>query len=82
MKELRDSLIDLIAQRLAGTIDDVALAKQAFDRFYELELDDADLDEHVPQLAAVLDELMFADEPDFALEEAELARLRAQLQSL
>jgi hypothetical protein len=82
MDELHDYLIELIGQRLAGALTDAQLAKGAFDRFYELELDDADLDETAPTLAAVLDALMFADEPDFALEEAELARLRAQLQSL
>lgn len=66
--------------RLAGRIDAEALAAWAFDLFYKLDQDELEVaDEDVDVIAAVLDELMFADDERFALDEADLRRLFQRL---
>lgn len=77
----RRDLIAKLEDRLAGLIDDRGLAAWAFDSYYAIEqgtlrVDPADVD----PIAEVLDDLMFADEPSFALDEADLRRLIARLQ--
>lgn len=74
-------LITQIERRLANQISDKELAGWAFDRFYELELSDEPLAEDEP-LNDILDDLTFADEPDFALSELDLQRLLARLREL
>ncbi|NJN16040.1 MAG: hypothetical protein HC822_07025 [Oscillochloris sp.] len=76
-------MIQLIEQRLSGQISAQALASWAFDRFYAIEEGVeviAPEDEDV--LGAVLDDLMFADEESFALDDTDLRRFIARLQQL
>jgi hypothetical protein len=77
----RSTVIAQLEDRLAGRVDDKALASWAFDSYYALEqgtlqVDPADAD----PIADALDDLMFADDPSFALDEADLLRLIARLQ--
>lgn len=77
----RSAVITRLEERLTGTLDAGGLAAWAFDCYYALEqgqlrVEPADSD----PIAEVLDELMFADEPSFALDEADLMRLIARLQ--
>lgn len=77
----RSDMIARLEDRLAGRSDDRGLAAWAFDSYYAIEqgtlaVDPADAD----PIAEVLDDLMFADEPSFALDEADLTRLIARLQ--
>jgi hypothetical protein len=77
----RAEVIAQIEACLTGTVSATALAAWAFDRFYELELHDESLEEASDvALAEALDDLMFADEQDFALSEADLRRLLTRLQ--
>lgn len=76
----RADVIARIEERLAGRLDDSALAAWAFDRFYAAELGQ----EHYEPAAAsaiadALDSLMFDDDPGFRLDEEELRALIAQL---
>lgn len=76
----RKALIEKLQERLAGRIDAAELAQWAFDRFYEL--DQGMLAVHsgdVDVIADVLDELLFADDARFALDETDLRRLIARL---
>ncbi len=77
----RSALIAKLQERLDGRIEAAELAQWAFDRFYELDqgmlaVDAADID----VIADVLDELLFADDTRFALDETDLRRLIARLQ--
>jgi hypothetical protein len=77
----RSDVIAMLDERLAGQIGAEALAAWAFELFYELDrgqkqVDPADAD----AIGAVLDELMFADDTSFALDEADLRRLRSRLE--
>lgn len=77
----RSAVITKLEEGLTGTIDAGGLAAWAFDCYYAIEqgqlrVEPADTD----LIAAILDELMFADEPSFALDEADLRRLIARLQ--
>lgn len=76
---------DLIAQiqaRLDGRISDAALAQWAFDRFYAEEIGAEDFEANAePAIAEVLDALMFGDEPEFRMDEAQLHDLLAQLRA-
>jgi hypothetical protein len=77
----RDVVAGQIRERLAGRLDDTALAAWAFDRFYLLEMalgEDADSDGSL--LVQALDTLMFADDPHWRLTEEELIALLAQLE--
>lgn len=77
----RAAVLRQIEARLAGQIDDAALAAWAFDRFYAEELGDEDFEEGAaPAIADVLDALMFGDDPGFRLDEGELRALIAQLE--
>jgi hypothetical protein len=72
----RAEVIAQIEACLDGQLSIASLASWAFDRFYELELNDESLDEaNDTVLATALDDLTFADEQDFALDEADLRRL-------
>lgn len=76
----RSDVIAKLEDRLAGLTDDRGLAAWAFDSYYAIEqgsltVDAADAD----PIAEALDDLMFADEPSFALDEADLRRLIARL---
>ncbi|MFQ3662720.1 MAG: hypothetical protein SNJ69_10040 [Chloroflexaceae bacterium] len=77
----RSALIAKLQERLAGQIEAADLARWAFDRFYELDqgmlaVHEADID----VIADVLDNLLFADDTHFALDETDLRRLIARLQ--
>lgn len=72
-----------IEARLAGAIDDAALAAWAFDRFYAVEVGQATYQLGAASLIAdVLDSLMFDDDPGFRLEEAELREFIVQLSTV
>lgn len=72
-----------IEARLAGAIDNTALAAWAFDRFYAGELGSTAYEVGAEALIVdVLDILMFGDDPSFRLEEEELRALIAQLGDL
>lgn len=80
-----EAVIEQINRRLAGAIDDAALAAWAFDRFYSSELaEDEDPPESREETAvdAALDALMFADTPEFGLDSNALRALRARLAAL
>ncbi|NTU83619.1 MAG: hypothetical protein HGA45_30325 [Chloroflexales bacterium] len=77
----RSDVIVKLEDRLAGRISDASLATWAFDLFYAVEQDDLEVDGADSEaIAEVLDDLMFADDPSFALDEADLRRLIARLQ--
>jgi hypothetical protein len=77
----RSTVIARLEDRLAGRIDDRELAAWAFDSYYALEQGTLSVDPgDVEPVADVLDDLMFADDPSFALDEADLRRLIARLQ--
>lgn len=79
---VRSEIIAQIEQRLAKQTSAAGLAEWALNRFYALDqaqLVVAEADAGV--IADVLDELMFADDARFALDEADLRRLLARLQS-
>lgn len=79
----RNDVIIKIEERLAGSVSAGALAAWAFDLFYEVEQGEREIaDSDAEVIDAVLDELMFADDESFALDEAELRRLIARLQQL
>ena len=79
----RAAVIAQIEDRLAGRLDDSALAAWAFDRFYAQELGQEDYEAGAePAIADALDVLMFDDDPGFRLDEEELRALVAQLSSL
>lgn len=76
----RSDIIAHIHARLDGRISNAALAKWAFDRFYAEEIGDEDFESDAePAIAEVLDALMFGDDPDFMLDEAQFHDLLAQL---
>jgi hypothetical protein len=76
----RAEIVAQIAARLAGRIDDAALAGWAFERFYAEELGEADFEVGAePAIADALDTLMFGDDPSFRLVEEELRALIARL---
>ena len=76
----RAAVIERIAARLAGGLDDAALAAWAFDRFYAEELGKEEYESGAEALIAdALDALMFNDDPGFRLAEEELRALITQL---
>jgi hypothetical protein len=76
----RAAIVEQIEARLAGRIDDAALAGWAFERFYAEELGEADYEEGAESVIAdALDTLMFGDDPSFRLVEEELRALIARL---
>lgn len=76
----RAELIDHVEACLAGTLATKALAAWAFDRFYALELGEESVAEADADLMnEALDDLIFADEQDFALSEEDLRRLLTRL---
>jgi hypothetical protein len=76
----RSDVIVKLEDCLAGRISAASLATWAFDLFYAVEQDELAVDEADSDLIAeVLDDLMFADDPSFALDEADLRRLLARL---
>lgn len=77
------ALIEQIEARLAGRLDDAALAAWAFDRFYAEELGEEEYAAGAEQaIADALDALMFGDDPSFRLDEEELRALAAQLKTV
>ena len=79
----RAAVIAQIEDRLAGRLDDSALAAWAFDRFYAQELGQEDYEAGAePVIADVLDVLMFDDDPSFQLDQEELRALIARLSTL
>jgi hypothetical protein len=77
------AVVKQIEARLAGQLDDDALAAWAFDRFYAEELGDETFEVGAePAIADALDALMFSDDPGFRLDEEELRALIAQLDKL
>lgn len=76
----RTALARQIQARLAGRLDDAALAAWAFDRFYAEELGSEAYESGAEAaIADTLDALMFDDDPSFRLDEAELRALLARL---
>lgn len=79
----RAAVIAQIEDRLAGRLDDSALAAWAFDRFYAQELGQEDYEAGAePAIADALDALMFDDAPGFQLDQEELRALIARLSTL
>jgi hypothetical protein len=79
----RTAVIAQIEDRLAGRLDDAALAAWAFDRFYAQELGQEAYEAGEETIIAnALDELMFDDDADFRLNQEELRALIAQLSTL
>lgn len=79
----RALLAEQITARLAGTLDDAALAAWAFERFYGEELGTVTFESGAEDAVAdVLDALMFGDDPSFRLDEEELRELIARLGTL
>jgi hypothetical protein len=77
----RNDVMAKINERISGTISDAALAAWAFDRFYAIDQGEDAVDaDSSDAIADVLDELMFADEEPFALDDADLRRLIARLE--
>lgn len=77
---MRAAVIEQIAARLEGRLNDAALAAWAFDRFYAEELGTEEYEPGAGELIAdALDVLMFDDDPVFQLDEEELRALIAQL---
>jgi hypothetical protein len=76
----RAAVIGQIEERIAGRLDDAALAAWAFDRFYAVELGQEQYEPGAElAIADALDALMFDDDPGFRLDEEELRALIAQL---
>ena len=79
----RAVVIARIEERLAGRIEDSALAAWAFDRFYAQELGQEDYEIGAESaIADALDALMFDDDPGFRLGQEELRALIARLATL
>ena len=79
----RADIREQIHARLEGKISEAALAKWAFDRFYAEEIGDEHFEAGAePVIADALDALMFGDDPDFRLDEAQFHALLAQLREL
>jgi hypothetical protein len=77
----RNDLIAKVNERLSGTLSDAALAAWAFDIFYAIEQEEEEVVAEDSEIVAdILDELMFADEESFALDDADLRRLIARLE--
>ncbi len=77
----RADLITRIEEHLAGSLSAPALAMWAFDRFYAHDIGIEEFSEKDAEIiAAVLDDLMFADDVAFALDEPTLQTLITQLQ--
>ncbi|MEI8307449.1 MAG: hypothetical protein WCF99_10325 [Chloroflexales bacterium] len=77
----RNDVVAKINERICGQISDAAIATWAFDLFYSIEQGEEEVDaEGSDAIADVLDELMFADEKPFALDDADLRRLIARLE--
>jgi|GEM_PF-406600 len=71
----RDQLIHQLQQAQQGSVDAAALARWAFDQFYGEEAGTVEYETGYRRvIAAVLDELMFGDEPAFLLSAADLAQ--------
>ncbi|GIV96922.1 MAG: hypothetical protein KatS3mg057_1579 [Herpetosiphonaceae bacterium] len=76
----REAVIAKIEERLAGRLSDAQLAAWAFDQSYAYEVEEIDYEEGAEELIdEVLDELMFADDPAFQLDEEELRELQKLL---
>jgi len=76
----RAAVVAQIEERIAGRIDDEALAAWAFDRFYAVELGQEQYEPGAElAIANALDALMFDDDPDFRVGMEELRALVAQL---
>jgi hypothetical protein len=77
----RNDIIVKINARLQGQLSDAALAAWALDVFYAIDQgEDAVNADASDAIADALDELMFADEAPFALDDADLRRLIASLE--
>jgi len=77
----RADVIAGIEEHLAGSLSAAALAAWAFDRFYAHDMGEEEFSEKDAEvIAAVLDDLMFADDAAFALDEPALRTLITRLQ--
>ncbi|MEI8167229.1 MAG: hypothetical protein WCG26_12665 [Chloroflexales bacterium] len=77
----RSDVIVKLEECLDGRISAATLATWAFDRFYAVEQEALTVDAGDGDvIAEVLDALMFADDPSFALDETDLRRLIVRLQ--
>ena len=78
----RTDVITEIERLIQGHASSAEVAGWAFDRFYAIEQGEEELaseDEEV--IAMALDDLMFADDDSFALDDVDLQRLIALLQT-
>jgi hypothetical protein len=77
----REEVAAKLRERLAGRLDAKALAAWAYARFYEEEMEQLSLEPGADDLLReVLDELMFADDETFALDDDALRALLTRLQ--
>jgi hypothetical protein len=77
----REEVAAKLRERLAGRLDAKALAAWAYARFYEEEMEELSLEPDADDLLReVLDELMFADDEAFALDDDALQALLKRLQ--
>lgn len=77
----REQVVAAIQSRLDSNMTSRQLAKWAFDQFYLIETEELQYEqEHSAVLSEVLDELMFADQDSFRLEEQDLRMLARRLQ--
>jgi hypothetical protein len=80
---MRRDIRTQLQMRLAHRVSAEQLANWAVDRFYALEQGTLTVDEHDQALfRTILDDLMFADSPGFALDDTDLQRLVARLDEL
>lgn len=77
----REEVAAKVRERLAGRLDAKALAAWAYARFYEEEMEQLSLEPDADALLReVLDELMFADDETFALDDEALRAMLTRLQ--
>jgi hypothetical protein len=77
----RQEVVAQLRERLAGRLDAKALAAWAYARFYEEEMEQLSLEPGADDLLReVLDELMFADDESFDLDDEALRTLLVRLQ--
>ncbi|MCG8347447.1 MAG: hypothetical protein MI924_06660 [Chloroflexales bacterium] len=76
----RSEVIEKIESRLSGELSDATLAAWAFGRFYATDMGNEPFaEEDAATIRSVLDDLMFCDNPHFALDTDALHQLIVRL---
>jgi hypothetical protein len=76
----RSEVIEKIEARLSGELSDATLAAWAFERFYAEDMgNETFAEEDAVTIRSVLDDLMFCDNPHFALDAHALQQLIVRL---